>query len=87
MNFFLLESVENETSSAVDIHINFNNEEIQAYSSFLKFTSDSCNEFNALIQSRDVKIHILAERSKCILRRMTMYCHCLFMSGMNVKSI
>lgn len=71
-NFFLLESTGNKTLNAGDILSNFNNEEIRAYLLFSKFTSDSFNKLNALFQSREIQIHVSAERSRWILDQMAM---------------
>ncbi|KAK0157056.1 hypothetical protein PV328_011951, partial [Microctonus aethiopoides] len=68
----LRKSIEQKTKSAIDIYDGFTNDEFRSYLLFLEFSLDIFNKFNALFQSRETQIHIIAERSEWILKQMAM---------------
>ncbi|KAK0091764.1 hypothetical protein PV326_002733 [Microctonus aethiopoides] len=55
------ESIENKSKNSADIYNGFTNDELHSYLLFLEISLNTFNVFNALFQSRETYIHILAE--------------------------
>ncbi|KAK0177229.1 hypothetical protein PV328_001305 [Microctonus aethiopoides] len=66
------ESIENKSKNSADIYNGFTNDELHSYLLFLEISLNTFNVFNALFQSRETYIHILAERSEWMLKQMAM---------------